>query len=319
MSQQPVVLVGAGGTTTAFGAVMALRRHWSSRVRIVVCDMNPPHLVTTSVLADAFEQVPPARDPAFPDTLLDLFQRQRINTWLPLLPDEIRIARELSRACLLPTDFHLLTGSDAAAEISADKLLAASRLEAMGIRVPQTTPASQPFPATHYFLKPRDGTGSRGARAIAAQDLAAAIQENPDAWIVQTSGSPPEITVDAFHDPATGFCRALGRERIEIKAGVSTKARIFEDPELHALALRLGTGLAFEGSFCFQVMRFDGQWGVVDLNTRPGGATAMCWQTGNDFFAATFAHAWHEDIARFFRPLDHDVFVTRQYAEFVTG
>jgi carbamoylphosphate synthase large subunit len=319
MSQQPVVLVGAGGTTTAFGAVMALRRHWSSRVRIVVCDLNPRHLVTTSVLADAFEQVPPARDPAFPDTLLDLFQRQRINTWLPLLPDEIRVARQLSRSGQLPPDFHLLTGSDAAAEISADKLLAASRLETLGIPSPRTAPASDPFPAASYFLKPRDGTGSRGARSISPEQLPAAIASNPDAWIVQEIGHPPEITVDAFHDPVTGFCRALGRERIEIKAGVSTKARIFEDPQLLALAHRLGTGLAFHGSYCFQVMRFDGQWCVVDLNTRPGGATAMCWQTGNDFFAATFARAWAQDFTRFFSPLAHDVFVTRQYAEFVTG
>jgi carbamoyl-phosphate synthase large subunit len=319
MSQQPVILVGAGGTTTAFGAVMALRRHWSSRVRIVVCDMNPPHLVTTSVLADAFEQVPPARDPAFPAALLDLFARQHIHTWLPLLPDEIRVARDLSRTGRLPTDFHLLTGSDAAAEISADKLLAATRLEAMGVRVPRTALGSQPFPATRYFLKPRAGTGSRGARAISAEELPSSIEGDGDAWIVQESGSPPEVTVDAFYDPGTGFCRALGRERIEIKAGVSTKARIFEDPELSALALRLGAGLSFQGSFCFQVMRFDGHWGVVDLNTRPGGATAMCWQTGNDFFAATFALAWGEDINRFFRPLDRDVFVTRQYAEFVTG
>lgn len=319
MSFQPVVLVGAGGTTTAFGAVMALRRHWSSRVRIVVCDLNPRHLVTTSVLADAFEQVPPARDPTFPTALLDLFQRHGVNTWLPLLPDEIRVARQLSRSGQLPPDFHLLTGSDAAAEISADKLLATSRLEAMGVRVPRTVSASNPFLATDYFLKPRDGTGSRGARSIAAGQLPAAIEGEPDAWIVQEIGEPPEITVDAFHDPVTGFCRALGRERIEIKVGVSTKTRIFEDPELHALAHRLGNGLAFQGSYCFQVMRFNAQWGVVDLNTRPGGATAMCWQTGNDFFAATFAHAWGEDVTRFFTPLGRDVFVTRQYAEFVTG
>ena len=125
--------------------------------------------------------------------------------------------------------------------------------------------------------------------------------------------------MDVFYDPENDFIRVVCRERIETKSGVSTKARLFEDDELSRFARTIAVGLKLKGSFCFQVMRNSHGWVVTDVNPRPGAATAMCALTGNDFFAATFAYHWGEDARVFFRPLNGEQFVTRQYSEFLMG
>jgi predicted ATP-grasp superfamily ATP-dependent carboligase len=282
-------------------------------------DINPRHLVTASILSDHFEQVPLTASPDFCTALYGTVQEHGVDTYLPLLPEEVVLGARLLKAEKLPGDLVLLAGSADAGEIAADKWATAQWLARHKINGPKTTLAMKPFEADRYFLKPRSGTGSRRARTVLAADLASAIQGEPSAWVLQEICEPPEVTVDVFFDPEAGFCTAIGRERIEIKAGVSTKARLFYDEKLRQLSERIAVTLAFAGSFCFQVMRVNGEWGVIDINLRPGAATAMCNLTGNDFFAATFARAWREDYSRFFRPLEQEVFVTRQYAEFITG
>ena len=319
LEKSHTVLVGSAGTGTAFGAITALRRYWSGSLAIVSMDINPRHLVTASILSNSFEQVPLTASPEFSAALFRVIQDYRVDTYLPLLPDEVALAAKLLQAGSLPPCFSLLAGSADSSETAADKWLTAQWLARNGLNGPRTSLATGPFSAGKYFLKPRRGTGSRGARVVTATELAEAVRAQPYRWVVQEICEGPEVTVDAFFDPDTGFCRAVGRERIEIKAGVSTKARLFVDERLQELSKELATELAFAGSFCFQVMRVNGDWAVIDINLRPGAATAMCALTGNDFFAATFARAWRQNYTRFFQPFERDVFVTRQYAEFITG
>lgn len=111
------------------------------------------------------------------------------------------------------------------------------------------------------------------------------------------------------------------RERLEVKAGVSVKARVFDDPELSALAQKLGEELGLTGTFCFQVMRAPdaGGWAITDVNPRPGAGTRMTVAAGVDVLAAMMADAWGEDPGVFLGPLAGERFVTRQYTEYAVG
>ena len=282
-------------------------------------DVNPRHLVTASVLSDHFVQVPLTASSDFLEALGSAISTFGVDTYLPLLPEEALLAAALQESGEFPRGFRLLAGTVEAAQIAADKWRTSQWLQQHQLTGPQTALAADPFEADRFFLKPRCATGSRGARVIDAGALRPAIAHDPYSWIVQDICESPEVTVDAFYDPQVGHCTAIGRERIETKSGVSTKARLFYDEALGLLSQRLAQSLSFAGSFCFQVMQVKGEWGVIDINLRPGAASAMCALTGNDFFAATFARAWRQDYARYFRPLKHDVFVTRQYTEFITG
>lgn len=315
----PSVLIGSAGTGTGFGAIVALRRTWSHSVRIIAMDINPSHLVTASLLVDGFEQVPLSSAPDFASNLIEIIRKHSVTTYLPLLPEEIAIAALLGEEGQLPDSFSLLAPTSAASRLCADKLSLCAILSSHGVSVPKSAEAYAPFGAEEYFLKPKNGTGSRGAQRVARVDLEASISGCPEQWLVQEICKGPEVTVDAFFDPGDDFVHVVCRERIEVKAGVSNKCRLFWDEQLREFAKRIADVLKLEGSFCFQVMKRGDDWVVIDINPRPGAATAMCVLTGNDFFAATFALKWGRDYRPFFRKITADEYVTRQYSEFLMG
>lgn len=313
------VLLGAAGSATAFAAACSLRRHWSRDVRIVAMDTNPRYLVTTSILSDAFEQVPLSAAREFPNAVAHIVDRYGVDTYLPLMPGEIETAANLREHGVFSARIALLAPPMRGSALCADKWSLVQALRAQGIPVPRTALASEPFPAEQYFLKPRLGVGSRDTKVVGASDLRAAMEDRAEDWIVQEICAPAEITVDAFRCASTGFSKSICRERVEVKSGVATKCRLFEDPRLHEYAVDIAELLEHEGSFCFQVMRSQSRWVVTDVNPRPGGGSAMCTVTGNDFFAATFARAWGESFEPLFATLSGEVYVTRQYAEFAMG
>lgn len=318
-TKQHVALIGSAGTGTAFAAACALRRIWCHEVFIVAMDINPRQLVTTSLIADAYHQVPLSAAPEFTDALLEIVAKYSVDTYLPLFPEEIELAARLRACGRLGPEVHVLAPPEHASTACADKLLLARLLAERGIPVPRTSGAHEPFRSDFYFLKLRRGTGGHGARTITYTELLLLPEKSRGKWIVQEICTGPEVTVDVFFDPQSGFKRILCRERLEVKAGVSTKCRLFEDSELEQYALGIAQGLELAGSFCFQVMTSSSRRVVTDVNPRPGAATAMCQVTGNDFHAANFARAWNLQVCDFFRPLTQPCFVTRQYSDFFMG
>lgn len=306
------VLVGCAGTGTAFAAVSALRRSWKHDVNIVCVDINPPHLVTAALLADVFEVVRPVSDKFFRDDLVRLIVTNKVTVYLPLMPDEIVIAASLKSSPQVYPNLRILAPIEKIALKVCDKWQAAQLLQGAGLPTPKTYLASEVDSAGHNLIaKPRFGYGSKGVRITHG-----GRQHAEDDEVLQEVCTGPEITIDAFNDPVKGLTWTVCRERIETKAGVSTKCRLYRDTELNNLAARLAKAADLVGSFCFQVMRCNGEWAIIDVNPRPGAATSMCLATGNDFFSATFALAFGENYERYFNEFTDECYVTRQYADF---
>lgn len=312
------VLLGSAGTGTAFAAACALRKVWGAEVKIVAIDTNPKHLCTTSLLAEHYQQMLPFNDKKFPAQIAQVIHDYEIDTYLPLFPQEILVAIKYLRDNPNKILYKKLIPSSISGNLCADKLKLMDFLNSEKIPVPHTSLADKPFDSEFYFMKPRCGQGSKGARGILKGDLDSISENDRNSYIVQELCQGPEITVDAFSDSQNIYTFAICRERIEVKNGVCTKARVFVDDELLNLAKKLSSLLALEGCFCFQIMRdSSGRNVVTDLNPRPGAGTAISVATGNDFFAATFANAWEQDYQRYFSILKHDTFVTRQFCEFI--
>ncbi len=317
------ILIGAAGTGTAFAACTAIRRYWGDSVELSAMDTNPHYLVTSSLLADHYFQVKPFRSPEFVDQLLAILTDHAIDFYLPLYPQEIKLAVELKHSRRLPTATRLIGPGPEACNVASDKYFAAGWLSEHGLPSPKTCLGIPDFDATHYCIKPRMGTGSTGLRLLTKVELDAICQTGPlstdpsDGVIIQEQCFAPELTVDVFIGQQNSQSRVLCRERLEIKSGVSTKVRITEDETITTLAIQLGTSLNYLGAFCFQVMRNEKGWCVIDVNPRPGAASATCSVTGNDFYGAMFALAFGENTEPFFQRLPRAVYVTRQYSDFL--
>jgi hypothetical protein len=122
--------------------------------------------------------------------------------------------------------------------------------------------------------------------------------------------------VDVCYDKNRNFFEYVCRERIETKSGVCTKARLFQDKKIGEIALTLAQKLDLS-AFCFQLMRLKDNWAVTDINARLGAGTAISVAAGLDFFSGMFAIQWGEDPSKYFKLLQKETFVTRQYSEFV--
>lgn len=309
------VWIGAAGTGTGFGLARSLRDHWGDGVRIVAADTNPPHLVATSALADEAVQVKPLADPGFADELRAGLERTGADTYVPILDGEIVLAAELRAAGSLD-GLAVAAPSPDVARLCHDKLAMSAWLGERGLPAPAAWALDDaPRDGRPLVLKPRTGIGSVGFRTVeSAEELDAASGD----LVVEERLEQPEVTIDAFRSPDGELVRALCRERVEVKAGVSTKARVFTDGELIELTRALADGLPLSGAFCFQVMRHGaGGWAIVDVNPRHGAGSRMSAAVRFDVMAAAMAALWGEDPEPFLSVPDGERFVVRQYTEFV--
>lgn len=309
------------GTGTAYGILLSARERWGRSFRAVTADMAPRHLVAAAPLADDHVLMPAISDPTFAERLLDGLARSGADTYVPIFDAEIALAAGLIADGRWPAGVVALVPAAGAARLCLDKLEGAAWLAAQGLGTPATWSVADAAWREGLVAKPRCGIGSAGFQPLAsAAELDRLRRERPD-FIVQEKLDPPEITVDAFRAKDGGFFRAVCRERIEVKAGVCTKARLFTDEPLVELVRAVAERLPLSGSFCLQAMHDPrgGRWMVTDINARPGAGTRLSRAVGIDFQCATLADAWGEDAREMLPPLDRERWVVRAYTEIVTG
>jgi carbamoylphosphate synthase large subunit len=310
------VVLGGAGSSAAFAAAASLRRRWADQVRIITMDTHPAHLVAASELADVHVEAPLAAAPEFPAFLENALRDSGASAYLPIIPREVCVGAMLAAQWRGDRSIFALLPSLAAARACADKWLLHEELCRLGIPTPRTWLGTAKVPQAMgaVIVKPRAGYGSRGVRETSANDLVQAAGVT-DEDVIQERCSGPEVSVDVLRAPDGSGSRALCRERLEVRAGVCTKCRVFEDPELGSLAVAACEGLGLGVLSCIQCMRAGGRWVVTDVNPRPGAGTAMSGVTGNDFFGAAFAAVWGQPWRPIMRSLGESAFVTRQFKE----
>jgi carbamoylphosphate synthase large subunit len=317
---RPRVLVGAAGTTTAFGIVRTLRGRWGAGIEILAADVNPRPLVAAAALADGFLQSPPVADPGYAEWLGRTLRETEPTLFVPLLDEDIVVSAELAEAGGLPPATRLLAPPPASARICWDKLATWEWLRERGLPGCETwEPMKAEWAGIPLVAKARRGQGSQGFRRLDSAEELAALAGVGD-LVVQPLCEPPEMTVDAFLGADGSRFRAVCRERLETKAGVCTKARVHEDAELAGLAEEVARGLDLRGASCIQVMRGgDGGWRLTDVNARTGAGTPLSVAAGVNLLGAAFADllALPFDFERETAPLAADVCAVRQLHEYV--
>jgi hypothetical protein len=311
-SQRPerCVLVTSAGTATAFGVLRAARRGWGDALRLVGADINPPELVTGSLLCDAYLRLPPFAHGEYLDALATALTKEAVDTLIPISDPEIAIAAALAVAPGAAT-LRLPFAGREAARVANDKWAIHEACLAAGLPLPHSELLGQPALVENRVVKARSGFGSRGVDRIAS----GTPMPVPSGTIVQQVLRAPEVTIDA-HRGQDGRVWTACRERIETRLGVATKCRVYQDAHLHSLATALLACFAAT-TICFQVMHDEtGRPCITDVNFRTGGGTSMSACAGYDFHAAFVGAALGEDTSVHFGPF-RPMTVTRQYSDFV--
>jgi UDP-2-acetamido-3-amino-2,3-dideoxy-glucuronate N-acetyltransferase len=315
MQKHKTVLLGSAGTGTAFASMLALRRNWGDSVKVIAIDSNPRHLVTNSLLADKFIQVPLNSDIQFKNRLECILKDENVDTYIPFIDHEIYLAAKIYENKEKYADLNLQIKKTEIADICDDKYRTFRFLIDCDILTPHCYLTHETISSTEdLIIKPRRGFGSKIFKLSENRENISKF--NPETYIIQQACEKPEITVDVCYDKSRDFFVYVCRERIEIKSGVCTKARLFQDDKIGAIALKLAQKMELS-AFCFQMMKFNEDWAVTDINARLGAGTAISVAAGYDFFSGMFAVLWGEDPSIYFKPFQKEIFITRQYSEFV--
>ena len=284
------ILITSAGTATALGVIKGLA--FDERFELHTTDINPfAKLAIGAFPIKSHTQVPLASDEEnYLAALAEIIASKNIDYIYPVHDAEIRaVTRARSNGLIVGGT---QTSADAIFACT-DKLRMSEIAAAHGVPSPRTCSGVSLTERSTFpiFVKPRSGVGSVGARRVDRFDQM--FGEALERFVVQEICAPPEITVDVL--TTLSGTVAVARERIEVKAGVCVKARVWRCYALWQLAEQIATAFRLTGLFCFQVMRRDTEWVVTDINPRSGGASAMTLAVGINLYKEHF-------LIEFWRP-----------------
>tara|TARA_B100000287_G_scaffold253653_1_gene238341 strand:+ start:105 stop:1055 length:951 start_codon:yes stop_codon:yes gene_type:complete len=158
----------------------------------------------------------------------------------------------------------------------------------LGILMPDTSNkwSDIEFP---ILCKPRRGSGSRGIELWEnkSQVKDFSLTENlhySNDYIYQEYLPGHEFTIDVFCDLDGNVLANIPRERLQTKAGISSKGRILKDKLIEDSCEKLCNAFNIKGPVCIQMKEdYNGNPKFIEVNPRMGGGTYFTTLAGVNF------------------------------------
>ena len=273
------VLVSASGAPGTAALLRALRENGERDARLVGTDMSERSVGRH--LCDAFHPVPAGSDPAFPDAMLEVATRERVDAVLPQSSFDLEgLAAHVDRFSM-----PVLVSRPDTIRRSNDKAETYALLRGLGLPAPEFARArggaevaaavrELGYPQRELAVKPAFSSGSRGFRVLdptvdrahqllherpgsVAMRLDEAVELLPDErgpdLLVMELATGGERTVDGI---ANGREIVLGhpKTREAMRAGLAMYFVTLDDSELMRLAGLIVAELGIEHFFNIQLV-----------------------------------------------------------------
>lgn len=302
------LLVTAAGTGTGYSYALAQSR-WFPQIALFTADTNPAELVSASLFSRRHLVLPPSDSSDYFALLESALLTHAVDVYIPLIDPEVSAAAARREQLSARVACNSLEFCNAA--------LAKSRygdwLDVDGVLAPRLL-LDEELQALGRIVAKRDG-GFGGRSTHVLEDTQQLSNYRQEGWSFYQHIDGDEFTVDCF--PLEGRVQTSVRQRLEVKSGVCSKARILLDPLLDRLAAFLVERFALSEPFCFQTRKAQGIHYLIDINPRLGAGSAMSALNGTDFFAAHLATLVGEDPGEYLHPRFRECVVTRQYTEYL--
>jgi carbamoyl-phosphate synthase large subunit len=283
------VMVTASGAPGTAALLRALRENGEREVRLVGTDMG--ERAVGRHLCDSFHVVPAGADPAFPDAMLDVATRERVDAILPQSSFDLEGLAEHVDRFPMP----VLVSSPDAIHRSNDKAETYAMLHRLGVPAPefrrvngahQVDAAARElgYPDRPVCFKPVFSSGSRGFRILdptvdrahqllnerpgsVSMRLEEAVELLPDEGgpdlLVMELATGGERTIDGIGD-GREILLGHAKTREAMRAGLAMYFVTLDDPELMRIGNQLVAELAIEHFFNIQLV---GDY-VIEINPR---------------------------------------------------
>ena len=276
------LLVLSCGTNAGWHMVKTLRDKFSGDFMIIGTDTNEELLVPCASMLDVFYKVPPSKDVDFVRTIESILDKERPEYILPSFDFDQQLFYNgsdiLKRygVCSLSTPKDML-------RMYEDKVRMHESMAVNGLPVPKCFSREELVGDGRYFVKPIHGVGSIGVSVLIGKEIREL--SSLDGYMVQEMCTPPEVTMECF--AYQGRFSSVCRERIQTKAGVCTKARVFKSPRLEAIGKRFADLFKTPMFFNLQFMQSEsGEAVITDVNLRLAGGMGLSYAAGWDVVSA---------------------------------
>jgi carbamoyl-phosphate synthase large subunit len=283
------ILLSAAGAPGAARLIRSLQENGERRVRVVGTDMNPNSI--GAHLCDAFHVVPAGSDPAYPDAILELVERENVDVVLP------QSSFDLDALSARRNDFTVpvLVSSRDTVHRSNDKAETYAFLQRIGVptiefrrvagaRQVEAAARELGYPDRPVCFKPVFSSGSRGFRILdptvdrswqllherpgsVAMRLEEALELLPEEGgtelLVMELATGGERTIDGIAD-GTRVVLGHPKTREAMRAGLAMYFVTLDDPELMQIADKIVRELHIEWFFNIQLVGDH----VIEINPR---------------------------------------------------
>ena len=256
------------------------------RAKIIALDSNP--FVPSRYVADQFFVVPPVASPDFKSALCAIVTQYGANFLVPTIDTELPFYAKLRAEKIMPGLDVLVSSPDLVA-LAQDKLAFAVFVEGIDLPAIETQSLDrglagwEQFPA---FLKPRRGSSSVGSRVVLSEADVVSSDFKSD-YLIQPLREGPEYTIDFAVSQAGKLLGYSIRERFKVNGGevVSSVTREIS-PVADLLQRFVDKSAGLYGVMNLQVVFYEGDYLLLELNARVGGGYPLTHLAGCDLFNA---------------------------------
>ena len=276
------LLLLSAGTNANYQIAKVTKECFADQIRLIGVDINPQYLIATGIYLDAFYQVPKITDKDYYQIILNICKREGIDYLLPSIDaDQMLFFPE--NKDLVKLKVKSLGTPEETLKFYQNKIAMNDFLRKNQFLLPMIYTPEECDDNVLYILKPVNGVGSVGVELKTGREIK--LLDNIENFIIQERLSEPEVTMECFYykDIFVSVCR----ERLATKAGVCTKARIFNDKELAEIGFRFSHILKTPYIFNLQFMKNkEGMYCITDVNLRTAGGMGLSYAAGWDEISA---------------------------------
>lgn len=311
------LLVLSAGTSANYHLVKIFKEKFNDSFYIIGVDINESYLIPSINYLDNFYKVPESLDPSYKRIILNLCKKEQIDVILPSFDIEQKLFYR-DNIIMKKFDINSLGIPQKTLKIYDNKEKMMKYLYDNDINIPRIFPLYEIKKRKNYFVKPKNGVASVGAR----EEIGSKIKmdkENKN-FLIQEICQKPEITLECFYYNNT--LSTVARERIEVKSGVCIKARIYYDQQLHKIAQNFVKKVDVPLYFNLQFMKNSlGELVITDVNFRLAGGMSLSYAAGWDEASAianVLLKKPKKSVLSCFNLKASEQFVVRAYTDIVT-
>ena len=286
------LLIIPGGSGMAIAAIRALKEEKTFRIITADSDKLSPGLH----LADKGYKVPRFDDKSFVSAVKNVIKKEKIDIIIPAL-DPILFHFANNKEEYEETGAKVIISPIETIEANRDKWQTYNLLKGkIGLPVSfvEKEKVDIPFP---LIIKPRDGSGSINVFKITNKEEFDFYCPRVPKPIIQEYLPGKEYTIDCLADRNGKLLLCIARERIETKAGISTKGKIVKSEKLEEMAGKIALAMRFYGPYFFQAKE-DGQGipKLTEINPRIAGTMSLSSASGANIHVLAVKIALGEQV-----------------------